>query len=131
MKFSVTTKIIGCVIFASLSACGKVKPNTTVANADHVFEACKGDVRQQGVIYDEANARAEISYRKGNKTESCKHRRDALAAMTRSLESFQSGKCRNFHEVASGYVSFKVKNLQTRLAGRRDATAALVKRDCS
>lgn len=135
MKSAIATKISGvvfvCVVVVSLTACGTVKHDTTVANPEHVFEACKGDVRQKAVIYDEANARADISYKAGNKAESCQHRRKALAALTRSLKSFETGKCSKFHEVATTYISIKVKNLQSRIAREQKSTAALVKRDCS
>lgn len=123
--------IIGCALFASVSACGTVRSDTTVKNPEHVFEACKGDLSRKAATYDEANSRANISHRKGNKAQACKHRRKALAAMKSSARSFESGKCSKFHDVATAYISLKVKNFQSRIERERKATAELVKRDCS
>jgi len=135
MKFTTITRIskfvIGCALFASLSACGTVRSDTTVKNPEHVFQACKGDLTRKAATFDEANSRANISHRKGNKAQACKHRRKALAAMNSSAKSFKSGKCSKFHDVATAYISLKVKNFQSRIERERKATAALVKRDCS
>jgi hypothetical protein len=123
--------LAGVILAACIvSGCGNLKPGVSEGPGTQIFAACEAELKTTAVSFDESKKRSQAYFDSGDRKEGCVFKRRAVDALNTALKSFETGQCKNFHEVASDYISWKVKNYQQRLVSEQKTAQAEFQKQC-